>query len=312
LTEIENTINKSKEQYKAGYASIFGRPNVGKSTFLNQVLGFKLSIISPKPQTTRHRILGIHSAENAQIIFLDTPGLLKPRYQLQKAMMRAVEAAIEDANVILYMVEAGEILDSVDREYLLKFKEKNIPILILLNKIDLVQKNKVLPLIEKISKKIKPDAIIPISALKNDGINEVIFEIIKRLPESPPYYPEDLLTEHPERFIVSEIIREKIFYHFGEEIPYSTTVVIDDYKERKGRKVLIRATIITERDSQKGILIGKKGAALKKIGALARVDIEKFLNRDVYLELWVKVREKWRKNEDALREFGYGPKLPRG
>ena len=309
----EKEISKgSGEIYKAGYASIFGRPNVGKSTFLNQVLGFKLSIISPKPQTTRHRILGIHSAENAQIIFLDTPGLLKPRYQLQKAMMRAVEAAIEDADIIIYMIEADEILYHIDREHLLKFKEKNIPIFILLNKIDLVQKNKVLPLIEKISKEIKPDAIIPISALKNDGINDVIVEIVKRLPESPAYYPVDLLTEHPERFIVSEIIREKIFYHFGEEIPYSTTVVIDDYKERKGRKVLIRATIVAERESQKGILIGKNGAALKKIGALARVDIEKFIQRSVYLELWVKVKEKWRKNEDALREFGYGSKLPRG
>jgi len=304
-------MNSSDKIFRAGYVSIFGRPNAGKSTLLNQILGIKLSIISPKPQTTRHRILGIHSIKNAQIVFLDTPGILKPQYHLQKAMMTAVEAAIFDANIILFMAEAAKGLNSEDKEFLQRLVDTNKPVMILLNKIDLAKKNVMLPLIDQISKEFKVDALIPISALKKDGLVELITEIVNRLPESPPYYPEDMLTEHPERFIVSEIIREKIFYHFSEEIPYSTTVIIDEYKEREGRKDFIRATIFTERESQKGILIGKKGASLKKIGGLAREEIETFLEKSVYLELWVKVKEKWRKNESAVREFGYGAQLPR-
>jgi GTP-binding protein Era len=255
--------------------------------------------------------LGIHSTDNAQIIFWDTPGILKPRYHLQKAMMTAVESAIFDANVILFMTEVAVGLHSQDKEFLQRLVETNKPVLVLINKIDLAKKNDVLPLIDQISIEFNVEAIIPISALKNDGLDEMSTEIIHRLPESPPYYPEDMLTEHPERFLVSEIIREKIFYHFKEEIPYSTTVMIDEYKEREGKKDYIRATIFTERDSQKGILIGKKGASLKKIGALAREEIETFLERSVYLELWVKVKEKWRKNEAAVREFGYGAQFPR-
>ncbi len=298
--------NTKNPNYRTGYVSIFGKPNVGKSTFLNQVIGEKLAIISPKPQTTRHKILGILSSENAQIIFLDTPGLLKPGYLLQKVMMRAVESAIDDANLILYMIAAGEVLNNEDKEYLIRLISTKKPVLVLLNKIDLINKNLVLPLIEKISRDLKPDEIIPISALKRDGLEDVIREIKNRLPVSPPYYPLDMLTEHPERFFVSEIIREKIFYHFGEEIPYSTTVIIDEYHEQKEKKDFIRAIIYTERESQKGILIGKKGAALKKIGTIARADIEKFIGRSVYLELKVKVRAKWRKDEKAVRQFGYG------
>ena len=300
------------ELHRAGYVSILGRPNVGKSTFLNQVLGIKLSIISPKPQTTRHRILGIHSGENYQIVFLDTPGILEPRYHLQEVMMKAVQAAIEDANVILYMVEAGDHLPAADRAYLSKLSGQSKPVLVLINKIDLVKKNDLLPLIDEIAREYQPEEIIPISALKNDGLDEVIREIVKRLPESPPYYPPDMLTEHPERFLVGEIIREKIFHHFGEEIPYSTTVSVEEFREQPGRKDFIRATIYVEKDSQKGILIGKKGAALKKIGALAREEIELFLGRPVFLELWVKVKENWRRDARAVRAFGYGPQVPRG
>ncbi len=308
----ESPAAEQKGIHRAGYVSILGRPNVGKSTFLNQVLGVKLSIISPKPQTTRHRILGIHSGENFQIVFLDTPGMLEPRYLLQEVMMKAVDAAIQDANVILYMVEAGDHLKPEDRPYLQQLTRQEKPVLVLINKVDLVKKNDILPLIDEISKEYSPEEIIPVSALKNDGLDEVIDEIVKRLPESPPYYPPDMLTEHPERFLVGEIIREKIFYHFGEEIPYSTTVSVEEFREQPGRKDFIRATIYVEKDSQKGILIGKKGAALKKIGALAREEIELFLGRPVYLELWVKVKENWRRDARAVRSFGYGPRVPRG
>ncbi len=311
-TQVQNVGARENESvHRAGYVSILGRPNVGKSTFLNQVLGIKLSIISPKPQTTRHRILGIHTGENYQIVFLDTPGLLEPKYMLQEAMMKAVDAAIQDANVILFMVEAAPALTSQDKVYLQRLKEQGKPVLVLINKVDLIRKNDILPMIDEIAREYAPDEIIPISALKRDGLDEVIDEIVKRLPESPPYYPADMLTEHPERFLVSEIIREKIFYHFGEEIPYSTTVSIDEFREEAGKKDFIRATIYVERDSQKGILIGKKGAALKKIGALAREEIEFVLGRPVYLELWVKVKENWRKDARAVRSFGYGPQLPR-
>lgn len=308
---MEPYIDTAKQNFRAGYVSIFGKPNVGKSTLLNQLLGIKLSIISPKPQTTRHRIIGIHSSEKAQIIFIDTPGMLQPRYYLQKAMMKAVYAAIADANILLFMVEANKTLQDRDADYLQRIMEAQKPVLVLVNKIDRIGKQQVLPLIEEISKRFDPEAIIPISALHSDGLDLLITEIIQRLPLSPPYYPPEMLTEHPERFFVAEIIREQIFYQFSEEIPYSTTVVIDEYREQEGKKDVIRAAIIAERESQKGILIGKKGAALKKIGAAARKEIEAFLNRPVYLELWVKVREKWRKKESAVHEYGYGAQKPR-
>ena len=303
-------IDTEKKNFRAGYVSIFGKPNVGKSTLLNQLLGIKLSIVSPKPQTTRHRIIGIHSSAEAQIIFIDTPGMLTPRYYLQKAMMKAVHAAIADADILLFMVEAGESLQVRDAGYLQQIMETQKPVLVVVNKIDRVKKQNILPLIGEIGKNFAPEAIIPISALQADGLDLLITEIIRKLPLSPPYYPPEMLTEHPERFFVAEIIREQIFYQFSEEIPYSTTVVIDEYHEQKGRKDVIRATIIAERESQKGILIGKKGAALKKIGAAARKAIEVFLNRPVYLELWVKVREKWRKSDSAVREYGYGAQNP--
>jgi GTP-binding protein Era len=310
-TSVQNGAATESVPHRAGYVSILGRPNVGKSTFLNQVLGVKLSIISPKPQTTRHRILGIHSGDHFQIVFLDTPGLLEPKYLLQEVMMKAVDAAVEDANVILYMVEAADHLDPDDRPFLERIKKNNKPLLVLINKIDLVRKGRILPQIDEIAREFQPEEIIPISALERDGLDEVIQEIVRRLPENPPFYPPDMLTEHPERFIVGEIIREKIFLLFGEEIPYSTTVTIDEFRERPGEKDYIRATIFVEKDSQKGILIGKKGQALKKVGTLAREEIEYFLGRPVYLELWVKVKENWRRDAGALRHFGYGPQLPR-
>ncbi len=298
-------------KHRAGYVSILGRPNVGKSTFLNHVLGVKLSITSTKPQTTRHRILGIHSSDDYQIMFLDTPGMIRPKYLLQDFMMSAVQAAIEDADVILFMVQASERLWPDDELYLDRMKARDKPIIVLINKIDLVKKSRLLPMMEQIVRDYGLDVLIPISALHEDGLERVMPEIVSRLPESPPFYPHDQLTEHPERFIVAEMIREQIFEHYGEEIPYSTTVSIEEYQEHEGKKDVISAIIYVERSSQKGILIGKKGSALKTIGQAARQEIEAFLQRPVFLELWVRVKEKWRADAQAIREFGYGAKLPR-
>lgn len=305
-----NQIN-DQTKHKAGYVSILGRPNVGKSTFLNQVLGIKLSITSPKSQTTRHRILGIHSSNNFQILFLDTPGMIKPQYLLQEFMMGSVKTAMEDSDLVLFMIEASDKLRMEDELILDGFKSIKKPILILINKIDLVKKGRLLPLIQQISETFESSVIIPISSLNKDGLEIVVAEIVARLPESPPYYPPEMLTEHPERFIVSEVIREKIFEFYGEEIPYSTTVVIDEFHEQEGKKDVISAIIFVERTSQKGILIGKNGVALKKIGESARKDIESFLQRPVFLKLWVKVKLRWRRDANAIREFGYGSKLPR-
>lgn len=303
--------SNTKSNHKAGYVSILGRPNVGKSTFLNQVLGTKISITSRKSQTTRHRILGIHSTDKFQIMFLDTPGILKPNYLLQEFMMSSVEAARADADVVIYMIEASERLRMEDELSLDHFKAIEKPLLIIINKIDLIKKGRLLPLIEQISGYLENPVIIPISALKADGLDIVVSELVARLPQNPPFYPQDMLTEHPERFFVAEIIREKIFEFYGDEIPYSTTVVIEEFREQEDRKDVINATIYVERGTQKGILIGKNGAALKKIGETARKDIESFLQRPAFLELWVKVKEKWRRDGQAIREFGYGSKLPK-
>ncbi|RMF70308.1 MAG: GTPase Era [Calditrichaeota bacterium] len=297
--------NKSDTTFKVGYVALVGQPNVGKSTLLNNLLNFKVSAVAPRPQTTRHQIRGILSGDTYQIIFLDTPGLLQPKYKLHEAMLQAVHRSLHDADLVLFMVEAAPHPDEQDVEQLdaiFAFK-KNV--LLAINKVDTVAKNDILPLIDFYRRSKDFLAIVPISALRLDGLDELKHEIIAALPEGMPFYPADQLTDHPERFIVSEIIREKIFQNYGEEIPYSTTVVIEEFKEQTGRKDVIRATIYVEKASQKGILIGKKGAALKKIGRQAREEIELILGRPVFLELWVKVKEKWRQDEHWLREFGY-------
>ena len=300
------TEDKNKTNYKSGYIALIGKPNVGKSTLMNALLGLKLSIVTPKPQTTRHRILGILNEEKTQMIFLDTPGLLKPRYKLQDKMLRAVKRAMEEADVMLILVEPLEKIHDEIRSIFVSLKASQKPVILLINKIDTVEKKKLLPIIDNYAAQFNFTKIIPISALKQEGLNELKISLTENLPQGFPFYPEDMVTEHPERFFVSEIIREKIFQNYGEEIPYSTTVLIEEFKEREGRKDFIRANIIVEKDSQKGILIGKKGAALKKVGSTARYQIEQFLGRKVYLELFVKVREKWRKKDAFLKEFGYG------
>ncbi len=290
--------------FRTGYVAIIGEPNVGKSTLMNTLVGQKISIVTDKPQTTRHKIIGILSRPSFQIVFLDTPGLLKPRYRLHEAMMKSARAAIEDADLILFMIDgshpgnkSAEALNSLDppakRVYLV------------INKADLVPKTRMLPVIASFSALFPFKEVFPVSALKADGTAELIDSIAAELPEHPPFFPPDVVSEQPERFFVAEIIREKIFAYFREEVPYSTTVDIISFTEAEGKKDVINAEIYVERDSQKAILIGKEGRALREIGKSSRADIEKFLGRGVFLELHVKVRERWREKDAWLRRLGY-------
>jgi GTP-binding protein Era len=290
--------------YKSGYVAIVGRPNVGKSTLVNALLNFKLSIITPKPQTTRTRILGIFSGEGFQVIFIDTPGIMEPKYRLQEMMVKAAKRAVAQADVVVIMVEANKD-NAADADMLRSLEKSGKHLILVINKIDLASKSVLLPQIERYAQSFQTMDIIPISALKADGLEELKAALIKALPLGPPLYPEDQISEHPERFFVSEIIREKIFQHFGEEIPYSTAVVVDEFKERPQAKDYIKARIIVEKKSQKGMVIGKDGIALRQLGQDARREIESFLGREVYLELWVAVREKWRHKDAFLREYGY-------
>lgn len=292
------------KNFKAGYVAILGQPNVGKSTLLNQLLKHKLSIVSRKPQTTRKKVLGILTSKNAQIIFIDTPGLLNPKYSLQQVMSGYTNLAIQDADVILYLIEASKKLKALSEIIKLLHNVKK-PVILAINKIDLIEKKALLPLIDGYNKQFTFSSIIPISALKDDGLDRLTEEIVNLLPESPPYFPPEYLTDQQERFFVSEIIREKIYEFYGEEIPYSTHVQIEKFKERPGRKDYIEAVIYVEKASQKGILIGKGGKALKRIGELARYDLERFLRRPVYLELFVKVMRDWRSEDSKLKLLGY-------
>jgi GTPase len=295
-------------QFKSGYIAIIGEPNVGKSTLMNCILDQKISAVTSKPQTTRHRIVGIRSNELSQMIFLDTPGLLTPRYRLQEAMMKTAYAAFTDADIILFILDAGEnnIVKEFDKHPAIpKLKASSKTIFLLLNKNDRIDDQKMASLVSIFTEKMLFHEIIPTSGLRKSGIDDLINRLIHYLPEHPPYYPLDIVSEHPERFFVSELIREKIFEQFEEEIPYSTTVEIIDFKEQKGRKDVIRAEIYVERDSQKGILIGQQGSALKKLGAESRREIEEFLQRPVFLELHIKVRNKWRDNPQMLKHLGY-------
>ena len=292
------------QDFRAGYVALIGRPNAGKSTLMNSLLDIKLSIISPRPQTTRRQVFGILNSEMAQIVFIDTPGLLKPKYQLQKKMMEYVDSALNDADLLLLLIDATAKIHPQDID-LKKMNPRKLPVILLLNKVDLLPKPDLLPLIDKYQVYYPFEEIIPISALKEDGLQNLKDSLIKRMPFAPPYYPPDVLTDQPERFFVSELIRERIFRSFYQEVPYSTEVLIEDFQERKKGKDFIAATIIVEKRSQKGILIGKNGETLKKIGSDARREIEKFLDREVYLELRVKVQEDWRKNDMKLKRLGF-------
>jgi len=294
---------------KSGYVAILGLPNAGKSTLMNSLLGQKLSIVTAKPQTTRKKILGILSSENYQVIFLDTPGIIKPEYLLQEKMMEAVNDSLRDADVIILIVDASSNSEGqsiLNNEFTTQniFKT-NKPVFLLLNKVDLVEQENVKKIITKYESLKKFKKVIPVSALVNFNIEEVLNSIIELLPEGPKYYPDDIVAEENERFFVSEIIREKVFELYKEEIPYSTEVIIADFKEREANKDYILAEILVEKESQKGIIIGKQGAAIKRLGLEARKAIEDFLQKDVYLELRVKVKNKWRTDEKQLKSFGY-------
>ena len=287
---------------KAGYVAIIGEPNVGKSTLLNRLLDMKISAVTPKPQTTRHRLHGILTEGEYQACFIDTPGIIEPEYELQAFMVKQIKTAIADADVIVLMVDPW----SENTNKNLKFAEssKQTPRIIVINKIDLVAKSDLLPLIDKLRSTAARE-IVPISALKGEGVDDLKQIIFKYLPEGEFIYPEDNVSDAPERFFVADLIREKIFEIFKKEIPYASCVLIDDFREREKGKDYIRAVIYVERQSQKAIVIGKHGAALKEVGEKARREIEDFLGKPVFLELWVKVKEKWRKNKKFLKELGY-------
>ena len=289
--------------HKSGFINIIGNPNVGKSTLMNNLIGEKLSIITSKAQTTRHRILGIVNGDNFQLIFSDTPGIIKPSYELQDSMMDFVKSALEDADVILYMVEIGE-KSIKDSEVHNKIQSAKIPTIILLNKIDLSNQEDIENEINIWSNKYPNADIYPISALNNFNTEKVINRIIELIPESPAYFPKDQLTDKPERFFVNEKLREKILLYYNKEIPYSVEVVTEEFKDEESI-IKIRSIILVERESQKGIIIGHKGVALKKIGTKARIDLEKFFGKKVFIELQVKVSKNWRSNPNQLKKFGY-------
>ena len=289
--------------HKSGFINIIGNPNVGKSTLMNNLVGEKLSIITSKAQTTRHRILGIVNGDNFQLIFSDTPGIIKPSYELQDSMMDFVKSALEDADVILYMVEIGEKSIKTPEVHN-KIQSAKVPTIILLNKIDLSNQQELENQINIWSNKYPNTEIYPISALNNFNTEKVINRIIELIPESPAYFPKDQLTDKPERFFVNEKLREKILLYYNKEIPYSVEVQTEEFKEEESI-IKIRSLILVERESQKGIIIGHKGVALKKIGTKARIDLEKFFGKKVFIELHVKVSKNWRSNPNQLKKFGY-------
>ncbi len=293
--------------FRSGYVCIVGRPNVGKSTLLNCILGDKIAIVTPRPQTTRNRIIGVKTTPEAQIVFIDTPGIHRPRERLGEFMVREARAAVKEVDIILFMVEP-HIPGASDKRVLEILKETTSrsprPIFLLINKIDTIKKPELLLIIDAYRSLHNFDEIIPISALKADGVDRVVERIIHYLPPGPKYYPDDMVTDQLERFMVSEIIREKIMSLTKDEIPYSVAVEIINWEE-KSDIIVIGANIYVEKESQKGIIIGSKGSRLKKIGTLARQDIERLLNTKVYLELWVKVKEDWRDRPGILRELGY-------
>jgi len=291
--------------HKAGFVNIVGKPNVGKSTLMNILVGERLSIISSKAQTTRHRILGLINTDEYQIVFSDTPGMLKPKYELHKNMMSFVNISLEDADVIVFVTDLYETEEEIE-DVITKINASGVPVLLVINKIDLAKEGQLEEVTTYWTSRIKSETVIPISALEKFNTERILQEILDRLPVHPPFYDKDELTDRPERFFASEIIREKIFNNYKKEIPYSSEVSIEDFYEEE-TIIKIRATIFCERESQKGILIGDKGKMLKKVGIESRLELEKFFGKKVFLETFVKVEQDWRKNILKLKKFGYDP-----
>jgi GTP-binding protein Era len=289
--------------HKSGFVNIIGNPNVGKSTLMNELVGERLSIITSKAQTTRHRILGIVNGPGFQVVFSDTPGIVKPAYKLHNSMMRFVRSAFTDADIILYITDVLEVVDG-NRQIIKKLNSGKVPVIVALNKIDLSSSTAVHLLAETWKNFIPQAMVVPISALYKSNLEELFQAILQVLPEGPVYYPDDSLTDRPERFFVGEIVREKIFMNYKKEVPYSSEVVIDSFKEGDDM-VRINAIIYVARDSQRGIVIGHKGEAIKRVGIEARKDIERFLGKKAFLGLQVKVADNWRNDEKYLKKFGY-------
>lgn len=298
--------NLTQQEFKSGFISIIGRPNVGKSTFLNRVIGQKIAIMSDKPQTTRNKVQGVLTTNEAQFIFIDTPGIHKPKHKLGDFMMKVAQNTLKEVDIILFMVNAEEGYGRGEEFILEKFQTITTPIFLVINKIDQIHPDELLKIIESYKEKYEFSEIIPISALEGNNVDTLLEQIKKYIPEGPQYYPADQVTDHPERFIVSELIREKALHLTREEIPHSLAVLIDKMERKEDKDIVhVMATIIVERDSQKGIVIGKQGKMLKEIGQLARLDIENLLGSKVFLELWVKVQKDWRNKMSNLRDFGF-------
>lgn len=291
--------------YRSGFVAIVGRPNVGKSTLLNRVVGQKVAIMSDKAQTTRNKIQGIYTTKDAQIVFIDTPGIHKPKSQLGDFMVKSALSSLNEVDAVLMMVNAEQKRGAGDNFIIDRLKSVKKPVYLIINKIDQVHPDDLLTVIDQYKEALPWQEVIPISALEGNNVEELLQEIVEKLPNGPQYYPEDQVTDHPERFVVSELIREKILQLTRQEIPHSVAVVIDTMKRQNEEKVHIQATIIVERPTQKGILIGKGGSMLKKIGTLARQDIEHLLGDKVFLELWVKVVPGWKDKASALQSYGY-------
>ncbi|MDN4074799.1 MULTISPECIES: GTPase Era [Fictibacillus] len=296
----------NKTGYKSGFVSIIGRPNVGKSTLLNHIIGQKIAIMSDKPQTTRNKIQGVYTTDQAQVIFIDTPGIHKPKHRLGDFMTKIAQQTLREVDLILFVINAEEGYGRGDQFIIDRLKDIKQPIFLVINKIDTIHPDQLLPLIDFYRDKVEVQEVIPISALQGNNVNTLMNQITDYLEEGPQYYPEDQVTDHPERFIVSELIREKVLHLTREEIPHSIAVVIEQMQRRDDRDVVfINATIIVERKSQKGIIIGKQGSMLKEVGKRARTDIENLLGSKVFLELFVKVQNDWRNKLSNLKEFGF-------
>lgn len=294
-----------QDKFKSGFVAVIGRPNVGKSTLINSLIGQKIAIMSDKPQTTRNRIMCVLTTDKEQIIFLDTPGIHKPRHKLGEYMVKAAEGTLQEVDAVLFVVDATEDLGGGERYILERLRATKKPVILIVNKLDLIEKQAALPIIEKYCKEYKFAGVVPISAKEKINLDGLLAELSSHLPEGPQYYPEDTVTDQPERMIAAEMIREKVLHLTRDEVPHAIAVEVEEMKPRPDNKVYIRATIFVERESQKGIVIGKKGALLKEIGALARHDIETMLGSKAYLDLWVKVKKDWRDRMNVLRELGF-------
>ncbi|MGM0880637.1 MAG: GTPase Era [Bacillota bacterium] len=296
---------RDSKKFKSGFVAIIGRPNVGKSTLMNHLIGQKIAIMSDKPQTTRNKIHGVYTTNDTQIVFLDTPGIHKPQSKLGNYMMQTAESALKEVEAALFLIDAAEGLGGGDRFIIEQLKKVKTPVFLVMNKIDKVEPEQLLPMIAQYNELYEFAEIVPISALKGNNVDTLLEQISRYLPEGPQYYPADQITDHPEQFVCSELIREKILHMTREEIPHSIAVTIEDMRVKENGVVYIGAVIFVERDSQKGIIIGKKGELLKEVGKQARKDIEALLGSRIFLELWVKVKKDWRNQERVLKDLGF-------